>query len=543
MLASIRSLRGTSARFARWLGAALVVFNLLLVSFAAWMLLESRQNHLRQANTTTLNLARVLEQNMQATMHQIDLVLQVVADEVEQSPAGLQNPLLPQFLQTQHGRLGLLDTLRLADAEGQVRHAVPTDPTPQVAARSFFQRLKQPGSGGLIISRAARDGRGGTWAITLARRVSRTDGSFGGAVIATLNLERLAQDMAQVDVGPHGTISLRGADLGLLIRYPAFPGQDALLGDTHVAGDYLTAVQSQRTTYQFAADSRLDGTHRVYTLRQFGQPKFYLLVGLAEQDFLTTWRRAAAFTVVAALGLVGLTVILGWLVQSAWRRQTSDQRRLAAQEAKFRLLAENALDVIWSADAEGHLTYLSPSMLAQRGWTPEEFMGLTQGDGMHTAQGTRELRALIASARALPPGTQPPADVANEVEVLHRDGHPIQVEVRTRVVWSEDGRLIGLQGVSRDVTERKRMESERDTLIQELKKALSEVKALSGLLPICSHCKKVRDDGGYWNQIESYLSQHSEATFTHGICPDCAATFRAELRSRRPPSAAEGDLP
>ena len=53
--------------------------------------------------------------------------------------------------------------------------------------------------------------------------------------------------------------------------------------------------------------------------------------------------------------------------------------------------------------------------------------------------------------------------------------------------------------------------------------ALAEVKALRGLLPICSYCKKVRNDGNYWEQIESYISQHSDAQFSHSICPDCRA--------------------
>jgi len=58
-----------------------------------------------------------------------------------------------------------------------------------------------------------------------------------------------------------------------------------------------------------------------------------------------------------------------------------------------------------------------------------------------------------------------------------------------------------------------------------LKQALHEVNTLHGLLPICSSCKKIRDDKGYWNQIESYIGNHSEAKFSHGICPDCAKDY------------------
>ena len=63
---------------------------------------------------------------------------------------------------------------------------------------------------------------------------------------------------------------------------------------------------------------------------------------------------------------------------------------------------------------------------------------------------------------------------------------------------------------------------EKERLIGELQEALAKVKTLSGLLPICSSCKKIRDDKGYWNQIETYIRQRSEADFTHGICPTCA---------------------
>ena len=75
---------------------------------------------------------------------------------------------------------------------------------------------------------------------------------------------------------------------------------------------------------------------------------------------------------------------------------------------------------------------------------------------------------------------------------------------------------------------RKKAEEEREKLIRELRQALAEVKALSGLLPICASCKKIRDDKGYWNQIEVYIRDHSEAEFSHSFCPDCAKKLYSE---------------
>jgi DNA-binding NtrC family response regulator len=77
----------------------------------------------------------------------------------------------------------------------------------------------------------------------------------------------------------------------------------------------------------------------------------------------------------------------------------------------------------------------------------------------------------------------------------------------------------------------KKSQIERENLITELQDALGKVKTLSGLLPICSSCKKIRDDQGYWKQLESYISDHSDALFSHGYCPECGEKYRQEIES------------
>ena len=89
--------------------------------------------------------------------------------------------------------------------------------------------------------------------------------------------------------------------------------------------------------------------------------------------------------------------------------------------------------------------------------------------------------------------------------------------------------LILLVKENKAFAERTQAEEKQKNLILELQKALAEVKTLSGMLPICANCKKVRDDKGYWNQIESYLLDHSEAKFSHSICPECAKKLYPEF--------------
>ncbi len=77
--------------------------------------------------------------------------------------------------------------------------------------------------------------------------------------------------------------------------------------------------------------------------------------------------------------------------------------------------------------------------------------------------------------------------------------------------------ITAVLGIARNRAERRRSE-----ILHEREKALDEIKILRGLLPICASCKKIRDDNGYWTQIEGYIKEHSEANFTHSVCPDCA---------------------
>ncbi|MBN1410773.1 MAG: response regulator [Spirochaetales bacterium] len=96
-----------------------------------------------------------------------------------------------------------------------------------------------------------------------------------------------------------------------------------------------------------------------------------------------------------------------------------------------------------------------------------------------------------------------------------------------------DGNL--LMRAMRYAIERNRLEKEREKLITELKEALAKIKTLTGLIPICSFCKKIRDDKGYWNQIEEYVKAHSLANFSHSICPQCAKKYYPNLYKEKKP--------
>ncbi|MCX7984287.1 MAG: PAS domain-containing protein [Bacteroidetes bacterium] len=90
------------------------------------------------------------------------------------------------------------------------------------------------------------------------------------------------------------------------------------------------------------------------------------------------------------------------------------------------------------------------------------------------------------------------------------------------------GEIIGIIVIEHNITERKKYEEEREKLINELQSALADVRVLSGLLPICANCKKIRNDQGYWVQLEAFIQTHSSTKFTHGLCPECATKLYPE---------------
>lgn len=115
-----------------------------------------------------------------------------------------------------------------------------------------------------------------------------------------------------------------------------------------------------------------------------------------------------------------------------------------------------------------------------------------------------------------------------ESKVKKSDGKELNVIFHKATFLDVNGELDGMIGVILDITELRKTEADKERVIGELQGALAKVKVLSGFLPICSSCKKIRNDSGYWQRIEGYLREHSEAEFSHSICPDCSENLRIQ---------------
>lgn len=205
----------------------------------------------------------------------------------------------------------------------------------------------------------------------------------------------------------------------------------------------------------------------------------------------------------------------------------TDRKRMEAalknSEIKFRSVTQSAIDTIISADKNGNIVFWNPSAQKMFGYQEHEVIGhsLTMLMPDHLKEAHQKgLTSHVAN------GNSRIINKTVEMVGLTKDGREFPVELSI-AAWQADDRQY-YTGIIRDISERKQIEKERDALIRDLQRSLAEVKTLSGMLPICASCKKIRDDKGYWNQIEAYIHEHSNATFSHGICPDCAKKLYPE---------------
>jgi hypothetical protein len=124
-------------------------------------------------------------------------------------------------------------------------------------------------------------------------------------------------------------------------------------------------------------------------------------------------------------------------------------------------------------------------------------------------------------------------------KVLPKSGDPLWLKDQAVIETFPHDHVCLSLGILTVVTKEMKAEEEREELLTSLQEALSKVKTLQGLLPICASCKKIRDDTGYWNQIESYLEEHSALSFSHSVCPECFKKLYPGLKQKEKPGGGQ----
>ncbi|BHH82244.1 PAS domain-containing protein [Desulforhopalus sp. 52FAK] len=164
-------------------------------------------------------------------------------------------------------------------------------------------------------------------------------------------------------------------------------------------------------------------------------------------------------------------------------------------------------------DKCGGICFANPSFCKMFGYNQKEIIGKNAAELFTTSEVTRfsDVIEILDISK----------NTTEEFIVQNSDGATFVVEVSVSNVTSEANQVLGRMASFVDITSRKEIENDRENLINKLQNALDTIKVLKGILPICSYCKKIRDDKGAWDQMEAYLSEYSDVQFSHGVCPDC----------------------
>jgi PAS domain S-box-containing protein len=190
-------------------------------------------------------------------------------------------------------------------------------------------------------------------------------------------------------------------------------------------------------------------------------------------------------------------------------KRRSDTEGMPARVMEDRFF-DLSIDMLCFLGFDGHFARLNPAWERTLGYTREELMSKPFIEFVHPDDRARTLE----QNRKVRHGGQA---LGFENRYVCKDGS------YRWFLWNAapDSPHGVIYSVAHDITDRKRAEADRERLVLELRAALAEVKSLQAILPICSYCKKIRDDSDYWLTVENYISRHTSSQFSHGICPSC----------------------
>ena len=202
--------------------------------------------------------------------------------------------------------------------------------------------------------------------------------------------------------------------------------------------------------------------------------------------------------------------------------QLDKARTIANSRERYRKIIDSQQDFLYRLNSTFVITFANQSFASTQTAPLRSMIGMPITDFVQESVQPRLLNTLEAVRSGRGP-------IELEFEVVDKKGAMRWQQWQFEGIGTNNGDLMEIQAVGRDISARKHAEKKLQEESEKLKQALAKVKRLSGMLPICASCKKIRDDKGYWNQIEEYIESNSDAEFSHGLCPECARNLYPEL--------------
>ncbi len=501
-------------RFLRRLVLAVLFINLLVGGLVALWLNESSKDYDQRARINTQNLALVLEQNIGSTFAKFDLLLAMVANEVEEQL--VKGPLDPHsidpFLATSRALLPEADGLRIADRDGRILYGtgVPNHAPRSIADRTYFRELQATNGPTTVISQPVTGLISGKQVLILARRLERPNKNFAGVVFASLDLNAFQKMFATLDIGPQGVLTLRDLQYGVVVRYPDRSNNGSAVGRTEVAQPLAALIGSGQNAGTTKLVSALDGLERMASFRRLNAyPRYITQASMATADYMEEWQLEVKKALALTSAFVLATLLAAWLIYANWQRKAAAVEALCQQEEKFRSVFYDApVGHALNRMSDGHFVEANAAFCKITGYTIDEINQLSYWQltpEEYAGEEAQQLVSLNASGRYGP----------YEKEYIHKDGHRVPVRLNGSKLTRSDGSTFIFSAVE-DITEKKRTEELiwqqanfdsltglpnrrmfQDRLEQEIKKAHRAGLALGLLFLDLERFKEVNDTLGH----------------------------------------------
>lgn len=465
--------------FIRLLWISTLLINLCVLSVVALLIEQRRQQEVLQASTLTENYSKILEEALGGFIGKIDITLLSVREEVarQMGHGGINEKALETFIAEQDKHIPEAQGLRVVDADGIIRYAVNDIKVrnASIADRPQFIRLKEDPEAGLVFSKPVLGRAAQKWMITLGRRINNPDGSFAGDVHVAVAVNQFIELFSRINLGAHGNIGLWD-ETNLIARYTKDDAHGASVGSTSPSAELRALMNSDVQGANYSTRSGVDGIYRTFYFRKLHAYPLYLVVGLAEDDYMAAWRRDSLKIAGLASLFVLAAVLSSLLIYRGWKRRETDHTtslRLEAEyaakleesnratEAAWRqseLILESAGEGICGVDREGRIIFINPAAREMFGWAEDEGVGheLHTFTHHHKKDGSAYRRSDCEISKTLADGRR--RQVYDDL-YWRKDGSSFPVEFTVAAV-ERDGKISGAVTVFRDISEQKKKDSE-----------------------------------------------------------------------------------